>query len=168
MAWIRTGTAPLSSCLRGAPTLSHLTASGLQRPVRYLTFYSSRGPHPFSKPPSADVSNIELPAEINQTVLNDKRFYAYGSTPTASGNTTAADDEARQNVWTVVTIFGHLSSSGTRESTNVGVQCIRAINGTTDNVTSGASRPLSNLATWATNYKTSTLGAVLLAGWLAM
>lgn len=112
------------------------------------------------------MSNIQLPAAINQTVLDDKRFYAYGSQPTDSGNTTAAEDEARQNVWTVVTIFGHLSSSGTRSSTNVGVQCIRAINGTTDNVTSGASRPLPNFAMWATNYKTSAFGAVLLAAWL--
>ncbi|KKY30614.1 hypothetical protein UCDDA912_g09472 [Diaporthe ampelina] len=76
---------------------------------------------------------------INQTILDDKRFYAYGSEPTDSGNTTAAEEEARQNVWAVVTIFGHLSSSGTRSSTNVGVQCIRAINGTTDNVTSAYS-----------------------------
>lgn len=119
-------------------------------------------------PSPTEVSNIEPLAAINQTVLDNKRFYAYGSEPTDSGNTTAADEEARQNVWTVVTIFGHLSSSGTRESTNVGVQCIRAINGTTDNVTSGASAPSANLATWATNYKTSALGAVLLAGWLAM
>lgn len=115
------------------------------------------------------MSNIEPPAAINQTVLDDKRFYAYGSTPTDSGNTTAANDEAKQNIWTVVTIFGHLSSSGERESTNVGVQCIRAINGTTDDVTSGANRPLPDLATWAaTNYKTSVFGAVILAGWLAM
>lgn len=103
---------------------------------------------------------------INQAVLDDKRFYAYGSQPTDSGNTTAAEDEAQQNVWTVVTIFGHLSSGGTRESTNVGVQCIRATNGTTDNVTSGTSRPMPNLAIWAANYKTSAFGAVLLAGWL--
>lgn len=112
------------------------------------------------------MSNLGLLAAINQTVLDNKKFYAYGSTPTDSGNTTVAEEEAQQNVWTVVTIFGHLSSSGTRSSTNVGVQCIRAMNGTTDNVTSGASSSMADFTTWASNYKTSTLGAVLLAGWL--
>ncbi|KAK2607149.1 hypothetical protein N8I77_005851 [Diaporthe amygdali] len=103
---------------------------------------------------------------INQTVLDDNRFYAFGSDPTDSGDATAAGEAARQNVWTVLTIFGHLSSSGTRSSTNVGVQCIRAINGTTDNVTSGAGRLRPDFLTWATNYKTSAIGTVLLAGWL--
>lgn len=114
----------------------------------------------------AQEPNIGLLAAINQTVLDDKRFYAYGSEPTDSANSTTAEDQARQNVWTVVTIFSHLSSSGTRSSTNIGVQCVRAINGTTDNVTSGASRPLPSLTTWVTNYKTSAFGAVLLAGYL--
>ncbi|KAI3398752.1 hypothetical protein diail_8619 [Diaporthe ilicicola] len=103
---------------------------------------------------------------INQTVLDNKRFYAYGSEPMDSGNTTAANDEARQNVWTVVTIFGHLSSSGTRSSTNVGVQCIRATNGTTDNVTSGAGRLRPDFFAWAANYKTSAIGAVIFAGYV--
>lgn len=107
-----------------------------------------------------------LTTAINQTVLDDKRFYAFGSEPMDSGNTTAADDEARQNVWTVVTIFGHLSSSGTRSSTNVGLQCIRAVNGTTDNVTSGAAQSRADLVTWAANHKTSAIGLVFLAGYL--
>lgn len=102
---------------------------------------------------------------INQTVLDDKRFYAYGSQPGDSGNSTAAGEEAQQNVWAVVNIFGHLSSSGTRESTNVGVQCVRAINGTTENVTSGARRLRPDVAAWATHYKTGALGALVL-GWL--
>ncbi|POS76780.1 hypothetical protein DHEL01_v204828 [Diaporthe helianthi] len=98
---------------------------------------------------------------INQTVLDDKRFYAYGSQPGDLGNSTAAGQEAQQNVWPVVNIFGHLSSSGTRESTNVGVQCVRAINGTTDNVTSGACR-----VPWAANHKTSVFGILVVLGWL--
>jgi hypothetical protein len=45
------------------------------------------------------------------------------------------------------------------------VQCIRAINGTTDNVTSDAGRPRPNFAALAANHKTGVLGA-LLVGWL--
>lgn len=109
----------------------------------------------------AKISDTQLLTAINQTVLDDKRFYAYGSTPGDSGNSTAAGEEAQQNVWPVVNIFGHLSSSGTRESTNVGVQCVRAINGTTDNVTSGVGR-----AAWAADHKTSVLGFLVSVGWL--
>jgi hypothetical protein len=114
-----------------------------------------------------NLTSTYLRTEINQTVLNDKRFYAYGSAPSDSGNTTAAGEEAQQNVWTVVNIFGHLSSGGTRDSTNVGVQCVRAMNGTTDNVTSGAGRLLPAFAAWAANYKAGVLGALVL-GWITV
>lgn len=100
---------------------------------------------------------------INQTVLDAKSFYAYGSTPTAAGNTTA-QDEARLNVWTVVMIYGHLSSGGQLSSTNAAVQCIRAANGTTsdDNTGSGAATRGMSMSTAA------AIGAVFVSGWMLM
>lgn len=85
---------------------------------------------------------IHFPA-INQTVLDDKRFYAYGSTPTSSKNTTA-QDEARQNVWPIVLIYGHMSSDGQRSSTNAAVQCVRAVNGTVDDNSAAARLGIGN------------------------
>lgn len=67
---------------------------------------------------------------INQTVLDAKRFYAYGSPSTQTANVTAYE-EAVVNVWPVITLFSHLSADGTRDSLNTAIQCVRASNGTT-------------------------------------
>lgn len=67
--------------------------------------------------------------DINQTILDNKRFYTYASDPTSSDNSTAKI-EAKDNVWPVITIFGHVSSGGELSSANTAVQCVRAINGT--------------------------------------
>ncbi|KUI60665.1 hypothetical protein VP1G_07871 [Cytospora mali] len=83
---------------------------------------------------------------INQTILDNERFYAYGSAPVKSDDTTSAADEARQNMWTVITIFGHVSSSGFLASGNAGIQCIRPSNGTPD-ASNGTSSPSDSKGT---------------------
>lgn len=73
-----------------------------------------------------------MPCEaINQTVLDDKRFYAYGSPPTQTSNETAYLVAVEQ-VWPVITLFGQLGADGTRSSLNTTAQCIRAFDGTTN------------------------------------
>lgn len=68
---------------------------------------------------------------INQTVLDAKRFYAYGSPQTQTSDE-AATREALENVWPVITLFSRLvGADGTVASLNTAVQCVRATNGTT-------------------------------------
>lgn len=83
----------------------------------------------------------EFRTAINQSVLDAKRFYAYGSPSTQTSNVTAYA-EAVKNVWPVITLFSHLSATGAVASLNTGIQCLRASNGTTtapSNPVSGAS-----------------------------
>ncbi|KAJ4397416.1 hypothetical protein N0V93_001643 [Gnomoniopsis smithogilvyi] len=90
--------------------------------------------------PAGSVNNSAF--AINQSILDAKRFYAYGSPSTQTSNTTAYQ-EAIENVWPVITLFSHLSASGTTASLNTAIQCLRASNGTTtapSNPVSGAAR----------------------------
>lgn len=81
--------------------------------------------------PSTSDADSPPPPAINQTVLDNKRFYAYGSAPTSAGNSTA-ETEAKDNVWPVLMIFGHVSAGGQLSSANTAVQCVRAVNGTAE------------------------------------
>lgn len=101
---------------------------------------------------------------INQTVLDDKRFYAYGSAASTSSGNTTAHDEARTTIWPLALIYGHLSSSGKLYSTNAVVQCVRAENGTvTDNVTDSGSSSSSSSAAAAATGRPGTWGS-----WVAL
>lgn len=67
---------------------------------------------------------------INQTVLDAKRFYAYGSPQTQTSDEVAIR-EAQLNIWPVITLFSQLSgANGTVTSLSTAVQCVRALNGT--------------------------------------
>lgn len=123
--------------------------------------------YPFPPPPSpshgrSTTADTFSPA-INQTVLDNKRFYAYASDPTSSDNSTA-EVEAKDNVWPVITIFGHVSSGGQLSSANTAVQCVRAINGTAeDDIGSSA---LSRMGGKTSLF--AAAGAAFVATWMCV
>lgn len=79
---------------------------------------------------------------ITQSILDDGRFYAYGSPATQTGDEVAYE-VAFENIWPVITLFGHgYGANGISQgaSLNTAVQCVRALNGTTTSPTGPASK----------------------------
>lgn len=75
-----------------------------------------------------------------------------------------AQNEARQNVWPMILIYGHMSSSGQRSSTNAAVQCVRAVNGTTDDDLPGSAAATLGVG----NSMIALLGTGLVTFWVLL
>lgn len=82
-----------------------------------------------------------LHVAITQSILDDGRFYAYGSPATQTGDEVAYE-VAFESIWPVITLFGHGygANQTSQKSLNTEIQCVRALNGTTTPPTSPTSK----------------------------